>query len=99
MPVTAMGRDAASAHAPLAYMYACARWGNASCHHTHPGWMPFEARVPRTLPPQRCCLQIDLMKEQGFLDKKFNRRRDEFVLYVEASCKMAHLTKGPVAQK
>lgn len=43
--------------------------------------------------------EIDLMKEQGFLDKKFNRRRDEFVMYVEASCKMAHLTKGPVAQK
>ncbi len=46
-----------------------------------------------------CLAQIDLMKEQGFLDKKFNRRRDEFVMYVEASCKMAHLTKGPVAQK
>lgn len=42
--------------------------------------------------------EIEMMKEQGYLDKKFNRRRDEFVQYVEASCKMAHLTKGPGAR-
>jgi hypothetical protein len=39
------------------------------------------------------------MKEQGMLDKKFNRRRDEFVDYCEASARMSHLTKGPMATK
>lgn len=39
------------------------------------------------------------MKQQGFMDKKFNRKRDEFVSYVEASAKMAHLHKGPAATK
>ncbi|PNH09616.1 hypothetical protein TSOC_003743 [Tetrabaena socialis] len=39
--------------------------------------------------------EIQLMKEQGMLDKKFNRRRDEFVDYCEATARMRHLTKGP----
>ncbi|KXZ41550.1 hypothetical protein GPECTOR_400g231 [Gonium pectorale] len=39
--------------------------------------------------------EIDLMKEQGHLDKKFNRRRDDFVDYCEASARMTHLMKGP----
>ncbi|KAG2451365.1 hypothetical protein HYH02_003968 [Chlamydomonas schloesseri] len=43
--------------------------------------------------------EIALMKEQGMLDKKFNRRRDEFVDYCEASARMSHLTKGPTATK
>ena len=38
--------------------------------------------------------QVELMKQQGFLDKKFNRRRDEFVMYVEASAKMHLLIKN-----
>lgn len=38
--------------------------------------------------------EIDFMKEQGLLDKKHNRRRDEFVSYVEAAAKMKHLYKN-----
>ncbi len=38
-------------------------------------------------------LQIDFMKRQGLLDKKFNRRRDEQSMYMEESCKFKHLTK------
>lgn len=41
--------------------------------------------------------QVELMKEQGMLDKKFNRRRDEFTLYVEAAAKMHHIVKGPAS--
>ncbi|GLC44080.1 hypothetical protein PLESTB_000931500 [Pleodorina starrii] len=43
--------------------------------------------------------EIQLMKEQGLLDKKFNRRRDEFVDYSEASARMIHLKKGSAPSK
>ena len=35
--------------------------------------------------------EIAFMKEQGFFDKTHNRRRDEFVMYVEASVKNRNL--------
>lgn len=38
--------------------------------------------------------EVEFMRQQGYLDKKFNRRRDDFVMYVEASARMVHLTKG-----
>ncbi len=40
-------------------------------------------------------MQVEFMKQQGYLDKKHNRRRDEFVSYVEAHAKMQLLIKGP----
>eukprot|EP00983_Pelagomonas_calceolata_P070553 1150836-Pelagomonas_calceolata.AAC.1 len=43
-------------------------------------------------------LQVEYMKSLGYMDKKHNRRRDEFVNYVEAHAKMHALTaKGPAA--
>lgn len=39
--------------------------------------------------------EIAYMKQQGFLDKTHNRRRDEFVMYVEAHAKIAALIKSP----
>lgn len=38
--------------------------------------------------------EIDFMKAQGQLDKTFNRKRDDFSQYVEASSKMNMLIKG-----
>mmetsp|Transcript_34169 Transcript_34169/g.61620 ORF Transcript_34169/g.61620 Transcript_34169/m.61620 type:complete len:157 (-) Transcript_34169:369-839(-) len=38
--------------------------------------------------------EILLMKEQGYLDKTFNRKRDEFVNYAEASARMANVLKA-----
>jgi hypothetical protein len=35
--------------------------------------------------------EVAWMKEQGFFDKTHNRRRDEFVMYVEASVKSRNL--------
>ncbi len=43
--------------------------------------------------------EVEFLKSQGDLDKRFNRRRDEFVQYVEASARMHHLTKGVTASK
>lgn len=40
-------------------------------------------------------IQVEFMKEQGYLNKRHNRRRDEFVSYVEAHAKMQLLIKGP----
>ena len=40
-------------------------------------------------------MQVEYMKSLGFFDKKHNRRRDEFVNYVEAHAKMSALTHGP----
>jgi hypothetical protein len=39
--------------------------------------------------------EIEFMKEQGFLDKTHNRRRDEFVMFVEAYAKQSNLLKAP----
>ena len=38
--------------------------------------------------------QVEYMKSLGFFDKKHNRRRDEFVSYVEAHAKM-NAKSGP----
>uniref|UniRef100_A0A7R9VAV6 Uncharacterized protein n=1 Tax=Chlamydomonas euryale TaxID=1486919 RepID=A0A7R9VAV6_9CHLO len=35
--------------------------------------------------------EVEFMKQQGFLDKTHNRRRDEFVTYVEAFAKQQNL--------
>lgn len=46
--------------------------------------------------PLGLLVQVEYMKSLGFFDKKHNRRRDEFVNYVEAHAKMSALThKGP----
>lgn len=39
--------------------------------------------------------EVEYMRQQGFMNKTHNRRRDEFVKYVEAHAKMQHLIKGP----
>lgn len=36
------------------------------------------------------CLQIEFMKQQGEFNKQHNKRRDEFVMYVEAAAKAHH---------
>ena len=53
------------------------------------------------LPNVQTCrlhIQVDFMREQGYLSKKHNRRRDEFVMYVEAHAKAHHLMAGFGAQ-
>eukprot|EP00195_Chlamydomonas_chlamydogama_P006944 CAMPEP_0202890078 /NCGR_PEP_ID=MMETSP1392-20130828/594_1 /ASSEMBLY_ACC=CAM_ASM_000868 /TAXON_ID=225041 /ORGANISM="Chlamydomonas chlamydogama, Strain SAG 11-48b" /LENGTH=146 /DNA_ID=CAMNT_0049573569 /DNA_START=207 /DNA_END=650 /DNA_ORIENTATION=+ len=42
--------------------------------------------------------EVEFMKQQGYLNKNHNRRRDEFVMYVEAHARMRNLIKGPTAQ-
>lgn len=76
-----------------------------TCTHTHAHFhLPHthtHARAPPRLALPRSCscsVQIELMKAQGHLDKTFNRRRDEFVHYVEASAKMRNLLKGSAKQ-
>ena len=44
-------------------------------------------------PVLACWVQIDFMKEQHYLDKKFNRLRDEQSLFMEESCKFKHMGK------
>jgi hypothetical protein len=39
------------------------------------------------------------MRSLGYMDKTHNRRRDEFVLYVEAHAKMHALTAKTPGQK
>lgn len=39
-------------------------------------------------------MQIEFMKAQGEFDKKFHKRRDEFVMYVEAAAKAHHQLGG-----
>ncbi len=39
-------------------------------------------------------MQVDFIKSQGWSSKRHNRRRDEFVMYVEAHAKMHNLITG-----
>ncbi|KAF5832031.1 hypothetical protein DUNSADRAFT_12211 [Dunaliella salina] len=39
--------------------------------------------------------EVEYMKSLGYMDKKHNRRKDEFVNYVEAHAKLALTAKGP----
>lgn len=64
---------------------------------SNPGYIPRDgARITSTFKQDYVWDQdeVDLMKEQGYLDKTFNRKRDEFVSYVEAAAKMNHLYKN-----
>uniref|UniRef100_A0A7S0X074 Uncharacterized protein n=1 Tax=Chlamydomonas leiostraca TaxID=1034604 RepID=A0A7S0X074_9CHLO len=38
--------------------------------------------------------ELAYLRAQGYLEKTHNRRRDDFVMYVEAASKMTHLLKG-----
>ncbi|MEW5299366.1 MAG: hypothetical protein WDW38_004609 [Sanguina aurantia] len=42
--------------------------------------------------------EVEYMRSLGHLDKTHNRKRDEFVLYVEAAARAVLLTKGAAAQ-
>ena len=37
--------------------------------------------------------EVDFMKAQGYLGKEFHKKRDDFMMYVEANAKM-HLSGG-----
>lgn len=43
--------------------------------------------------------EIEFMKQQGYLNKTHNRRRDEFVMFVEAHAKQVNLMKGGIAKQ